>query len=123
MIHSAASAAISLASGTADMSTVGDLASTAASFYGNDSRPKMQGGFGVNTGVLGADDIAIFVQRAQNAMPEHYYDIHGYQTATGGVVGDYSGYTQFAYVDLENTTATDSEKAEIESLLKGGVYL
>lgn len=123
MIHSAASAAISLASGTADMSTVGDLASTAASFYGSDSRPKMQGGFGVNTGVLGADDIAIFVQRAQNAMPEHYYDIHGYQTATGGVVGDYSGYTQFAYVDLENTTATDSEKAEIESLLKGGVFL
>lgn len=123
MIHSAASAAVSLASGTADMKTVGDLASTAASFYGNDSRPKMQGGFGVNTGVLGADDIAIFVQRAQNAMPEHYYDIHGYQTATGGVVGDYSGYTQFVYVDLENTTATDSEKAEIESLLKGGVYL
>lgn len=123
MIHSAASAAISLASGTADMKTVGDLASTAASFYGNDSRPKMQGGFGVNTGVLGADDIAIFVQRAQNAMPEHYYDIHGYQTATGGVVGDYSGYTQFVYVDLENTTATDSEKAEIESLLKGGVFL
>lgn len=123
MIHSAASAAISLASGTADLSTVGDLAQTAASFYGSDSRPKMQGGFGVNTGVLGADDIAIFVQRAQNAMPEHYYDIHGYQTATGGVVGDYSGYTQFVYVDLENTTATDSEKAEIESLLKGGVFL
>lgn len=123
MIHSAASAAISLASGTADIATVGDLAQTAASFYGNGSRPKMQGGFGVNTGVLGADDIAIFVQRAQNAMPKHYYDIHGYQTATGGVVGDYSGYTQFAYVDLENTTANDSEKAEIESLLKGGVFL
>lgn len=123
MMHSAASAAISLASGTAGKSTVGDLASTAASFYGSDSRPKMEGGFGVNTGIFGADDIALFITRAQNAMPENYYNLHGYQTATGGTVGDYSGYTEISYIDLEQCPATDAEKAEIESILRGGVYL
>lgn len=124
MIHSAASAAISIAKGSKDpVGDFGAFLSEAASFSANDSRPHMQGGFGVNTGALGADEITLFIQRAQHAMPENYYDVHGYQTATGGTVGDYTGFTQFAFVELSDCAATDAEKAEIESLLKGGVYL
>lgn len=124
MIHSAASAAISIAKNKPDM--MGKAAAfglDALHFAAIDSRPTMQGGFGVNTGALGGDDIVLFIQRAQNALPANYYDIHGYQTATGGTVGDYSGYTEFEYVELTECNATDVEKAEIETLLKGGVYL
>ena len=124
MLHSAAAAAVSVAKGDKDaMQNVGAFGLQAAQFLAHDSRPHMQGGFGVNSGALGADEIVIFVQRMQNAMPNNYYDLHGYQTATGGTVGDYSGYTQFAYVELTDCDATDAEKAEIEQLLKGGVFL
>ena len=124
MMHSAASAAVSVAKGDKTQGQeIAAFGASAAHFLAHDSRPTMQGGFGVNSGALGADDIVLFVQRAQSAFPENYYDIHGYQTATGGVVGDYSGYTVFDYVELENCDATDAEKAEIEQLLKGGVYL
>lgn len=123
MIHSAASAAVSLAEKTADVNTALGLIGQETQFFSTDSRPKMQGGFGVNSGVLGADDVVIFVQRSQFALPANYYDVHGYQTATGGTVGDYSGYSMFSYVELENCGASDGEKAEIEQLLRGGVYL
>lgn len=124
MFHSAASAAVALAMDAKGAAgNVAAFAREAAHFAAQDSRPTMQGGFGVNSGALGADEITLFIQRAQNAMPANYYDVHGYQTATGGTVGDYSGFTQFAYVEMETVPATDEEKTEIETLLKGGVFL
>ena len=124
LLHSAAAAGIALAMDAKGAAgNVAAFAKEAAHFAAQDSRPTMQGGFGINSGALGADEITLFIQRAQHAMPNHYYDIHGYQTATGGTVGDYSGYTQFAYVELDTVSATDAEKVEIESLLKAGVYL
>lgn len=39
-----------------------------------------------------------------------------------GLIGDYSGYTQVSDVDLI-TSATDDEKDQIISLLKGGVFI
>lgn len=124
MLHSAANAAVSLIKGeNAAISNAAGFAASAAQFLAHDSRPYMQGGFGVNSGALGADEITLFIQRSQNAMPENYYDIHGFQTATGGTVGDYSGYTQFDYIDLEGVDATDTEKEEIEAVMKGGIYL
>lgn len=91
--------------------------------YIQNTRPHMQGGFGVNTGALGADDVVLIVQRAQFANPENYHDIHGFQTATGGVCGDYSGYTEFNLVELVDCEATQPEQDEILQLLKRGVYL
>lgn len=124
LLHSAAAAGIALAMDAKGAAgNVAAFAREAAHFAAHDSRPTMQGGFGINSGALGADEITLFIQRAQHAMPQHYYEIHGYQTATGGTVGDYSGYTQFAYVELDTVSATDAEKVEIESLLKGGVFL
>lgn len=102
---------------------VGGIAASQAQFWLHDSRPHMQGGFGVNTGALGADDIVLIIQRAQFANPDNYYDIHGFQTATGGVCGDYSGYTEFNLVELVDCEATQPEQDEILQLLKRGVYL
>lgn len=124
LLHSAAAAGIALAMDAKGAAgNVAAFAKEAAHFAAQDSRPTMQGGFGINSGALGADEITLFIQRAQHATPAHYYDIHGYQTATGGTVGDYSGYTSFAYVELDTVTATDAEKAELETILKGGVFL
>lgn len=91
--------------------------------YIQNTQPHMHGGFGVNTGALGADDIVLVIQRAQFANPDNYYDIHGFQTATGGVCGDYSGYTEFNLVELIDCEATQPEQDEILQLLKRGVYL
>ena len=91
--------------------------------YIQNTQPHMHGGFGVNTGALGADDIVLVIQRAQFANPDNYYDIHGFQTATGGVCGDYSGYTEFNLVELIDCEATQPEQNEILQLLKRGVYL
>ena len=91
--------------------------------YIQNTQPHMHGGFGVNTGALGADDIVLVIQRAQFANPDNYYDIHGFQTATGGVCGDYSGYTEFNLVELVECEATQPEQDEILQLLKRGVYL
>lgn len=102
---------------------IGGIAASQAQFWLHDSRPHMQGGFGVNTGALGADDIVLVIQRAQFANPENYYDIHGFQTATGGTCGDYSGYTEFNLVELIDCEATQPEQGEILQLLKRGVYL
>ena len=102
---------------------VGGIAASQAQFWLHDSRPHMQGGFGVNTGALGADDIVLIIQRSQFANPDNYYDIHGFQTATGGVCGDYSGYTEFNLVELIDCEATQPEQNEIIKLLKRGVYL
>lgn len=91
--------------------------------YIQNTQPHMHGGFGVNTGALGADDIVLVIQRAQFANPDNYYDIHGFQTATGGTCGDYSGYTEFNLVELVDCEATQPEQDEILQLLKRGVYL
>ena len=91
--------------------------------YIQNTQPHMHGGFGVNTGALGADDVVLVIQRAQFANPDNYYDIHGFQTAPGGVCGDYSGYTEFNLVELIDCEATQPEQNEIIELLKRGVYL
>lgn len=47
-----------------------------------------------------------------------YYDIGG------GTTVNYEGYQEYSSVNVSGiSTATDAEKAEIEALLKGGIYL
>lgn len=40
-----------------------------------------------------------------------------------GKVSDFTGYSKFSYIDTSGINATDGEKAAIEALMKGGVYL
>lgn len=64
----------------------------------------------------------ILVQPSQ-CLPENQAHFTGYPSFITAAVGDLSGYTEFAEIHLEGISATDSEKAEIESILKGGVLI
>jgi hypothetical protein len=63
------------------------------------------------------------VERIAKINPLHYDSTAGIMSATGGVVGDYSGFTVFSSVNVSVPGATDEEAAEIERLLKEGVYV
>jgi len=99
------------------------LAEEAGKFVTQDSRPHEMGSFGTNMGALGSDEIVLIIQRAQQAYPDRFYEINGYQTVSGGKISKYSGYTRFSYVELTDCEATQPEQTEIVELLKRGVYL
>lgn len=52
-----------------------------------------------------------------------FLEMEGGTAHLSGNVGDFTGYAEFSEVRLDGFAATDAEKAEIERLLKGGVYV
>lgn len=48
---------------------------------------------------------------------------YGFATNKTGVVSDFSGYTQFAAVDLSGVECSETEKAQIKSIMLAGVRL
>lgn len=48
---------------------------------------------------------------------------YGFATNRTGLIGDFSGYTQFAAVDLSGVECSETEKAQIKSILLSGVRL
>lgn len=75
-------------------------------------------------GVAPISDLAVrlSIERVPPLNPANYTDTAGRMSGIGGTVGSFSGYTVFSSVHL-NVAATDTEQAEIESLLKSGVFL
>lgn len=60
----------------------------------------------------------------EGAIVGNFLDTVGMASNIGGKVGDFAaGFASFSAVDLSGFEATDSEKAAIMALLKGGVYL
>jgi hypothetical protein len=75
-------------------------------------------------GVAPISDLAVrlCIERVPPLNPANYTDTIGRMSGIGGTVGSFSGYTVFSSVHL-NVSATDAEQAEIERLLKSGVFL
>ena len=48
---------------------------------------------------------------------------YGFATNKTGVVSDFSGYTQFASIDLSGVECSETEKAQIKSIMLSGVRL
>lgn len=55
--------------------------------------------------------------------PVVYGHNSGYACMLTGVVGDFTGYTEFQTVDLSGISATSQEKTQLFKLLQGGVFL
>lgn len=86
--------------------------------------PQVQG----SASAMGVLTPYIKIYRDEQQRPEHYADTIGDTAAIGGTVAyadtyAVTGFTVFDSVDLSGVVATDAEKAEIRSLLQGGVYL
>lgn len=91
-------------------------------------------GFGGGAGTLGKLRPFIWIKYPDPVSPANYLDTIGRMSGAGGTVGEtqgdgiaevhaLSGFQKFESVDLDGIGATAEECAEIERLLKEGVYL
>ena len=83
------------------------------------------GGIVMNAGALGNLTPYIIITRPVQHKPADYQKFKGWENNITYTLSTLQGkgYTEIMYTHIEGLTATDEEKAEIESLLKDGVIL
>ena len=79
------------------------------------------GSFTGNSGAMGSKVPYIIISRPQTAMADNFETLSGYPSNTYTKLSDCKGFTQVSYCHVENMSATETEKNEIERLLKEGV--
>ena len=81
------------------------------------------GSFTGNSGAMGSKVPYIIISRPQTAMADKFETLSGYPSNTYTPLSACKGFTQVKYCHVENLSATETEKKEIERLLKEGVIL
>lgn len=81
------------------------------------------GSFTGNAGAMGSKIPYLIISRPQTAMADSFETLSGYPSNTYTPISACTGFTQVKYVHVENLTATETEKQEIERLLKEGVIV
>lgn len=81
------------------------------------------GSFGSSYGALGAKKPYIIVTRPKQLQVQNYNELYGYQAHKMVRIRDCTGYLRCREVHVISPTASDEEKAQIEQLLKMGVYI
>lgn len=81
------------------------------------------GSFGSSYGAMGAKKPYIIVTRPKQIQVPNYNELYGYQAHKMVRIGDCTGYLRCREVHVISPTASDEEKAQIEQLLKMGVYV
>ena len=81
------------------------------------------GSFTGNSGAMGSKVPYLIISRPQTAMSDKFETLSGYPSNTYTLLSDCKGFTQVKYCHVENLSATETEKKEIERLLKEGVIL
>lgn len=81
------------------------------------------GSFTGNSGAMGSKVPYIIISRPQTAMADKFETLSGYPSNTYTPLSACKGFTQVKYCHVENLSATETEKNEIERLLKEGVIL
>ena len=79
------------------------------------------GSFTGNSGAMGSKVPYIIISRPQTAMADKFETLSGYPSNTYTPLSACKGFTQVSYCHVENMYATETEKKEIERLLKEGV--
>lgn len=81
------------------------------------------GGNSGNVSMLGDSVVWLEIIRPQWVNPENYQSQSGIPSQISGKISDFrGGFFQVETVDLENVPATDTEIAELEQMLKDGIY-
>lgn len=81
------------------------------------------GSFTGNSGAMGSKVPYLIISRPQTAMADQFETLSGYPSNTYTPLSACKGFTQVGYCHVENLSATETEKREIERLLKEGVIL
>lgn len=117
----AGTAMIAVAPSTAGI--LGATAGVAHSFFNARNNVQHSGSFTGNAGAMGSKIPYLIISRPQTAMADKFETLSGYPSNTFTPLSACKGFTQVKYCHVENLNATDSEKQEIEQLLKEGVIL
>ena len=99
----------------------GMLASTVDNVMGIKPGIERSGAVGSSGSLLGVRTPYLILTRPRQAQPERQNTYTGYPSFITEKLSDLAGYTELQEIHLENMTATDTEIAEITTLLKGGV--
>lgn len=91
--------------------------------FNSHANVERSGSFTGNAGAMGAKIPYLIISRPQTAMAQNFETLSGYPSNTYTKLSACTGFTQVKFVHVENLNATDSEKQEIEQLLKEGVIL
>lgn len=113
------------ASGGMSAPAAAGLATSAASTVMN-MKPDIarSGGVGGSASLMGMKKPYVIITRPRQCLPLNQHDFEGYPSYITRKIGDCSGFLRVEEVHLENLgVATQEEKAEIETLLKSGVYV
>ena len=81
------------------------------------------GAIGSSAGILSVQRPYLIIERPKQSVPAFQNHFTGYPSNITAKVGDLTGYTEFETINLDGIPLTDAEKEELETLLKGGVYL
>lgn len=81
------------------------------------------GSLGSGVGFLGPQKPFIIRTTPRQSIPNEYIHFKGYPSNERATLGSLTGYVEVEDIHLVDTYATAREKAEIMSLLKGGVLL
>lgn len=81
------------------------------------------GSFTGNSGAMGSKVPYLVISRPQTSMADKFETLSGYPSNTYTPLSACKGFTQVKYCHVENLTATETEKNEIERMLKEGVIL
>lgn len=83
----------------------------------------ISGTFSGNVGMTGRTKVLLQISRPQWANPANYQNQSGIPSQISGILSDFrGGFVQVETIDLQNVPATETELAEIETLLESGIY-
>lgn len=103
------------------------LGQTAANAINNvvslKSSVQHSGTFGSSFGAMGIKKPYIIVKRPIQKVVPGYNQDYGYPAHKQVVIGQCQGYLKVLEINVVSPTATNDEKAQIEALLKQGVYV
>ena len=98
-------------------------ASTAANTLNMKERYNHGGTGNGNTALLGPQKPYLIIKWPRQCLPEQNGNYVGYPSMITETLGDLSGFTKVYQIHLENIPCTADERAELESILKGGVII
>lgn len=78
---------------------------------------------GASAGYMGVMKPYIIRHIANQSLPSQYMRLNGYPSNISGNLGSFSGFNQLESIELNNVAATEDEKKEIISLLRGGCII
>lgn len=99
---------------------VGSAVSTAVS---QKSTVQHSGSFGASYGAMGIKKPYLIIRRPIQKQVTNYNEDYGFPAHKRVLIGSCTGYLRAKEVHVVSPTATDEEKAMIESLLKQGVFV